>query len=144
MRFTSLALLSILFAGVAYAGELRAYQGGKLVRMDSVACSAGQASANESPNSNQASAKVPEESQSRCQEYVLESDQVVYRIRPRDPRHPALLPVGEFAQFRLDKGKMMLRVESVGEKERAYNVISISPRGDSTADAAPVRLNHLQ
>jgi hypothetical protein len=32
---------------------------------------------------------------------VLQTDKMVYRIRPRDEKHPALLPVGEQAQFRL-------------------------------------------
>jgi hypothetical protein len=32
-----------------------------------------------------------------CQEYVLKSDRLIYRIRPRDDKHPALLPVGESA-----------------------------------------------
>jgi len=37
-----------------------------------------------------------------CQEYVVESDKMSYRIRPRDEKHPALLPVGEKAQFRME------------------------------------------
>jgi hypothetical protein len=67
-----------------------------------------------------------------------------YRIRPRDAKHPVLLPVGERAQFRLDKDKMLLRVEDLDSKEREYIVVSMTPRGDSTADASPARLNHLQ
>jgi hypothetical protein len=80
-----------------------------------------------------------------CQEYVLESERVIYRIRPRDEKHPVLLPVGEQAQFRLQKDKMLLRVEDLDGKEREYIVVSMTPRSDSnTADATPVRLNHLQ
>ena len=129
----------------ANAGEPKAYQGGKLLRMDSVACAASQSSSNNEAKSNhQANEKNSFTRQSLCQEYVLQADQVVYRIRPRDAKHPALLPIGEFAQFRLDKNKMLLRVQYLDNKEHQYNVISISPRGDSTADAAPVHLNHLQ
>jgi hypothetical protein len=145
MRSTSLVLALTLLAVSVYAGEPRAYQGGKLLRMDSVACTASQSSANNEANSNhQASEKSSLTRQSLCQEYVLQADQVVYRLRPRDVKHPALLPIGEFAQFRLNKNKMILRVESLDNKEHEYNVISISPRGDSTADASPVHLNHLQ
>ena len=79
------------------------------------------------------------------QEYVLESERVIYRIRPRDEKHPVLLPVGEQAQFRLQKDKMLLRVEDLDGKEREYIVVSMTPRSDSnTADATAVRLNHLQ
>jgi hypothetical protein len=79
-----------------------------------------------------------------CQEYVIQTDQVLYRIRPKDDKHPLLLPIGQNAQFRLEKNKMLLRVEGEG-KEREYVVVSIKPRADSAAaDASPARVNHLQ
>ena len=79
-----------------------------------------------------------------CQEYVVQTDQVEYHIRPTDEKHPALLPVGQNAQFRLEKNKMLLRMEGADTKEREYVVVSIKPRSQSTADANPARLNHLQ
>ena len=70
---------------------------------------------------------------------------MIYRIRPREEKHPVLLPVGDQAQFRLAKDKMMLRVEDLDGKEREYLVVSMTPRSDaSTADATPIHLNHLQ
>ena len=69
---------------------------------------------------------------------------MVYRIRPKDEKHPALLPVGELAQFRLEKDKLLLRVEDLDNKEREYIVVSMTPRADSTADARPVQLKHAQ
>jgi hypothetical protein len=63
-----------------------------------------------------------------CQEYVLQTDTLVYHLRPRDEKHPALLPIGEHAQFRLDKDKMILRVEDLDSKDRDYTVTSIAPR----------------
>ena len=79
-----------------------------------------------------------------CQEYVLQTEKTVYRIRPRDEKHPVLLPVGEQAQFRLEKDKMLLRLESADPKEHEYIVVSMQPRSESTADATPVKANHLQ
>jgi len=79
-----------------------------------------------------------------CQEYLLQTDTMIYRIRPRDAKHPVLLPVGEQAQFRLEKDKMMLRVEDLDSKEREYLVVSMTLRVDTKADASPSRLNHLQ
>jgi len=55
-----------------------------------------------------------------------------------------LLPIGQSAQFRLEKNKMLLRIEGIDSKEREYLVLSIKPRGYSSADARPARLNHLQ
>jgi hypothetical protein len=69
---------------------------------------------------------------------------VVYRIRPKDDKHPVLLPVGASAQFRLDKDKMLVRVEQLDSKEREFVIVSVKPLGDNSADATPARVNHLQ
>src|SRR5260370_19007645 len=66
-----------------------------------------------------------------CQEYVLQSDSVIYRIRPRDEKHPALLPIGETAQFRIEKDKLILRVPEANDKEREDTVVSMTPRADA-------------
>jgi len=134
MRGKSLVLASLLLAATAYGKEPKAYQDGKLLQMDSVQCGTDE-------NTKKGKGKTRD---LLCQEYVVETDQVVYRVRPRDEKHPLLLPIGQNAQFRLEKNRMLLRVEGLDNKEREYVVMSIKPRGDSTADATPARLNHLQ
>src|ERR1700751_2073153 len=136
----------VLVASVAYAKEPKPHQSGKLLQMESVACgvdeNSGKSLAGELIGTDSAHKKTHE---LLCQEYVLQSERVIYRIRPRDEKHPVLLPVGEQAQFRLEKDKMVLRVEDLDNKDREYVVVSMTPRADSsTADAAPSRLNHLQ
>src|SRR5215831_4757437 len=71
-----------------------------------------------------------------CQQYVVQSDSVIYTIRPKDDKHPALLPIGEQARFRLDKDKILLRVEDGDEKEREYLVVSMTPN-DGSAQNCP-------
>jgi hypothetical protein len=140
-------ILCVLFlASVAYAREPKAYQTGKLLQMDSVSCGVdekdGKSLAGEMLGTDSGHKKTQE---LLCQEYVLQADNVIYRIRPRDAKHPILLPVGERAQFRLQKDKMLLRVEDLDNKEREYTVVSMTPRTDaSTADATGQRVNHLQ
>ena len=73
-----------------------------------------------------------------CQEYILKSDRLIYRIRPKDEKHPTLLPVGESAEFRIHKDKMLLRVPESDGKEREYIVVSMTPRAD-TSDAQAAR-----
>lgn len=145
MRSKSLVLASILLAATAYAKEPKAYQSGKLLQMDSVQCGVeekdGKSFASEMIGSDSSHKKTHE---LLCQEYVVQTDQVVYRIRPKDDKHPVLLPIGQSAQFRLDKNRLLLRVEGFDSKEREYVVVSVKPRGESTADASPARLNHLQ
>jgi len=133
MRGKLLVLVSLLLAATAYAKDLKAYQDGTVLQMDSVQC-----------GEDTKDAKKGKTHELLCQEYVLQTDQVIYRIRPKDDKHPVLLPVGERAQFRLEKVKMLLRVESLDGKEREFVVVSVKPRGDSAADASPSHLNHLQ
>jgi hypothetical protein len=145
MRFKSLMLATLLLAAAAYAKEPRAYLSGKLLQMDSVQCGVDEKDAKSFAGEIIGTDSGHKKTQQLlCQEYVLQAEKVVYRIRPRDEKHPALLPVGDQAQFRLEKDKMLLRVEGLDSKEREYIVVSMTPRGDSSADASPARSNHLQ
>ena len=146
MRSKWMMCVILGLASAAYAKEPKPYQTGKLLQMDSVPCGTAEKDAKsfagEMLGTDSGNKKTQEV---LCQEYVLQAARVIYRIRPRDEKHPVLLPVGEQAQFRLQKDKMMLRVEDLDGKEREYIVVSMTPRADSsTADAAPSRLNHLQ
>ena len=126
----------VLLASVAYAKEPKPHQSGKLLQMDSVACgvdeNSGKSFAGEMLGTDSAHKKTHE---LLCQEYVLQSERVIYRIRPRDEKHPVLLPVGEQAQFRMEKDKMILRVEDMDNKDREYVVVSMTPREDNSAKA---------
>jgi hypothetical protein len=74
-----------------------------------------------------------------CQEYILKSDRLIYRIRPKDDKHPTLLPVGESAEFRIHKDKMLLRVPEADGKEREYVVVSMTPRVDAAEARATAK-----
>ena len=146
MRSKWMLCIVLGVASAALAKDPKPYQTGKLLQMDSVQCGTAEKNstsvAGEMLGTDSGSKKTQEV---LCQEYVLQSEHVIYRIRPRDEKHPALLPVGDQAQFRLQKDKMLLRVEDLDSKEREYIVVSMTPRSDSTsADATPSHLNHLQ
>jgi hypothetical protein len=129
-------VLALAAAGNANAKDPMPYQTGKLLQMDSVKCGV------DAKNSNSGDTRTQE---LLCQEYVLQADSVNYRIRPRDEKHPVLLPVGNRAQFRIRKDKMVLRTEDFSGKEREYRVVSITPRSEaSSADSSTIQLNHLQ
>ncbi len=66
-------------------------------------------------------------------------DRLIYRIRPKDDKHPALLPVGESAEFRIHKDKMLLRVPESDGKEREYIVVSMTPRADAVEARAATK-----
>jgi len=127
----------LVFAGVCAAKEHTDYQKGTLLRMDSSSCGlqekGGKSVTGELIGTDSQSKKTQEV---LCQEYVLQTDKVVYRIRPKDDKHPALLPIGETAQFRIHKDKMILKVAESDDKEREYIVVSMTPRQDAPPQTA--------
>ena len=86
------------------AKDAPAYEKGVLIQMESSSCGyaekdgktiAGEIFGTDGQHKN---TKVV-----MCQEYVLQTERVTYRIRPKDDKHPVLLRVGETAQFRIHK-----------------------------------------
>ena len=125
-------LLTVTFA---VAGD-KSYQTGSLKEMTSVECGVDQKSGTSfvgdligTDNAHTQARKT------FCNEYVLETAQTVYHIRPREQKNPALLPVGQTAQFRMKKDRMVLRVPEGDNKEREYDVVSMAPvdKGQQTA-----------
>jgi hypothetical protein len=127
----------LLFAGVCAAKEHADYQKGMLLRMDSTSCGmqekGSKSFTGEILGTDGQSKKTQE---MLCQEYVLQTERVVYRIRPKDDKHPALLPIGETAQFRIHKDKLILKVAEADGKEREYVVVSMTPRQEAAAQVA--------
>jgi hypothetical protein len=137
MKTTCGVLILLACASIGAAKERGDYQTGKILQMDSAACGVQEKGsktvAGEIFGTNGEHKKTQE---LLCQEYTLQSDRVVYRIRPKDDKHPALLPVGETAHFRLHKDKLILQVPEADGKERDYIVVSMTPRKDTTSQTA--------
>ena len=121
----------VLLASLARAKEPKTHQSGTLLQMDSAECgvdeNSGKSVMGEIVGTDSAHKKTRA---LLCQEYLLQSDKVIYRIRPRDEKHPVLLMVGQQAQFRIQRDKMLLQVEDGDSKEREYSVVSMTPRQD--------------
>jgi len=135
MRTATAAAMFFAVAMLAQAKEPPAYEKAVLVQMDSSACGytekdgktvAGEIFGTDGQHKNT--------KQLLCQEYVLQTDRITYRIQPKDDKHPVLLPVGETAQIRIHKDKMLLRVPEADGKEREYIVVSMTPRTDVAAN----------
>jgi hypothetical protein len=130
-RIFTLATLALV-ALPLQAKDKPAYEKGVLMQMESSSCGyaekdgktlAGEILGTDGQHKNT--------KQVLCQEYTLQTDRVTYRIRPRDDKHPALLPIGETAEFRIHKDKLLLRVIESDDKEREYQVVSMTPRTDA-------------
>ena len=118
---------ALLFAtSSAFGKDPVFHQPGTITNMDAVECgvdeNSGKSFAGEVLGTDSAHKKTRE---LLCQEYVLKTERVIYRIRPRDEKHPVLLPVGERAEFRIKKDKLLLAVPELDGKERKYSVTSM-------------------
>ena len=125
-QFLVVAFVVAIF-GRAEAKTEHVYDRGTLAEMSSVSCGYEEKSAKgftgvllgtDSAHKNMR--------ETLCQEYVLKSDHVIYRIRPRDEKKMELLPVGERAQFRIKKDRMLIVLPET-EKEREFTVVSMTP-----------------
>ena len=130
-----LAFAVLLLASLAQAQDAKKYRTGQLLQMESLQCTVFE---NPSSAANAADATI-------CQEYVVQGDDVLFHLRPKDTKHAVLLPVGKEVGYRIDEDRFFLRTSTDGKKEREYLVVSIESRGrsDSTVQTA-MKLNHLQ
>ena len=132
MKRILLPALILVASCTASAKDKPAYQNGLLLQMDSAACGSeekgGSTVTGEILGTDGEHKKTQE---LLCQEYILQTDRLIYRIRAKSEKHPALLPIGETAQFRLHKGELLLRSPEAGGKEREYIVVSMTPRSDA-------------
>ncbi len=134
--FTSVLMLCCL----AEAKEAKFYQKGTLLQMEAVSCGY-----EEKDGAGIAGTILGSDSEHKkthdllCQEYVLRGEQVVYRIRSKEEKHPVLLPVGESVQFRIKKDRLLLLAPEVDNKEREFLVTSMLPREDKTSAAVSTK-----
>jgi hypothetical protein len=132
VKATAIAMALLCGATICVAKAHDNYEKGTLLRMDSKSCGTQENASNTVAGEILGTDGQKKKTQEvLCQEYVLQGERVVYHIRPKDDKHPALLPIGETAQFRVRKDKLLVRVPEADGKEREYIVVSMSPRTDA-------------
>jgi hypothetical protein len=71
-----------------------------------------------------------------CPQYLLRTDDMDYRVRPTNLKHPDVLPIGHEVTFKIKKDRMYLNVPDSSIKSGApYQVVSIEPTGAPAQDA---------
>lgn len=137
MIAVKMVALALLAAPILFAKDAPSYDKASLLSMESSTCGtaekAGKTVTGEILGTDSSRKQTQEV---LCQEYVLQSDRIVYRIRPNDQKHPVLLPVGESVEFRIHKDKLYLRDPEGDKKEREYVVLSMQPRAQARDVAA--------
>lgn len=129
-----LAFTVLLLAALAQAQDPKKYHSGRLLQMESLQCTVFE---NQSSAAQASDATV-------CQEYVVQGDEVLFHLRPRDTKRPVFLPVGKEVGYRIDEGKFYLLLTG-DRKEHQYVVVSMEARDRSqrTVESA-MKINHLQ
>lgn len=75
-----------------------------------------------------------------CEQYVVRTDTMNYRIRQEVPKKVNLLPVGQEIYFRVKKNRMLVRGYTLNGKkikDQEYVVISQNQRMSAEAPGAP-------
>lgn len=138
MKKVSLVVMLLVAAYSVLAKDKPAYEKGVLLQMDSSSCGYSEKDAKTLTGEILGTDSQHKKTQEvLCQNYILQSKRITYRIRPKDDKHPALLPIGETAEFRIHKDKLVLRVPEADGKEREYLVLSMTPRSE-IAETRPV------
>jgi len=71
-----------------------------------------------------------------CPQYLLRTDNMDYRIRPMDLKHPVVLPVGQEVVFKIRKDRMLVKDPEGDHKMRDYEVVSMEPTNPAGENAA--------
>ena len=132
----AVAVLVLAFAPLGLAKDPPSYDKGTLLSMDSSSC--GMAEKGSKTLAGEVLGTDGEHKQTQevlCQEYVLQGERILYRIRPMNTKHPNLLPVGDTVQYRIRKDKMYVLDREGDSKEREFTVISMQVRQQAEKDA---------
>jgi hypothetical protein len=62
-----------------------------------------------------------------CPQYMLLSDDMEYHVRPKDHKHPIILPVGKESEFKIHKDVMEMSIPDGDHKRRRYQVVAMKP-----------------
>jgi hypothetical protein len=71
-----------------------------------------------------------------CPQYLLRTDDMDYRIRPMNLKHPEVLPIGHEIVFKIKKDRMLLKVPDGDKKMRAYQVVAMEPASSATQNTS--------
>lgn len=130
--YIALGTLALLASSALFAKDPPSYDKGILLSMQSTMCGTaendGKSVAGEILGTDSGHRNTHEV---LCQEYILQSEHITYHIRPKDDKHPLLLPIGQAVQFRIHRDKMYLRDPEGDQKEHEYTVVSMEMRQDA-------------
>ena len=73
-----------------------------------------------------------------CPQYLVRTDDMDYEIRPKDMKHPEMLPIGQEVEIKLKKDHMDVKLPD-GGKTLSYIVVSMQPANQGGAVSGAAR-----
>lgn len=137
MRRTLVAV--VVLGAILSAKEVPRNHRGVLLRMESVPC--GGAESNAISNAVFGTPTAGDTREERfCAEYILRSEGLLYRIRQKARKGPTLLPIGQAAQFRIEKDRVLLQVEGFDRKVHEFFVMAMEPEDAAGTCGRPLEV----
>ena len=132
-------VLTLLAAAPLYAGGKKKNQQERamLEKMEAVPCGAKQKGLS-GLGSFWASVGITDvhSTEKRCPQYLLRTDDMDYRVRPMNMKHPEVLPIGQEVVFKIKKDRMLLKVPEGDKKMRPYEVVAMEPASSGTQNTS--------
>jgi len=130
----ALSLFALSSALPGFAGDKKHVQRAMIEKMEAVPCGAkehgltglGSVWASVGITSVNSDEKL-------CPQYMLHTDDMEYHIRPKDHKHPVLLPIGQEGEFKIHKDVIEMRIADGDRKQRRYQVVAMKPIDHSDA-----------
>ena len=132
-------VLTLLAAAPLYAGGKKKNQQERamLEKMEAVPCGAKQKGLS-GMGSFWASVGITDvhSTEKLCPQYLLRTDDMDYRVRPMNMKHPEVLPIGQEVVFKIKKDRMLLKVPEGDKKMRSYEVVAMEPASHGTQNTS--------
>jgi len=74
-----------------------------------------------------------------CPQYLVRTDDIDYRIRPMNMKHPVILPIGHEVVLKLKKDRMLVRAPDGDKKMGEYEVVGMEAVAPSTTENASTK-----
>jgi len=139
-----LALLLLVLVAPSTAGKKKNQPDrGMLEKMDAVPCGA-KTKGLSGLGSFWASLGITDvhSTEKMCPQYLVRTDEMDYRIRPMNMKHPAILPIGHEVVVKMKKDRMLVKVPDGDKKMREYEVVGIEPAAPPAENALAKSVSH--
>jgi len=137
----ALVLMALLVAPTGASAKKKSPDRAMLEKMEAVPCGAKQKGL-AGLGSFWASVGITDihSDEKMCPQYLLRTDDMDYKVRPMNMKHPLVLPVGHKVIYKISKDRMFIRAPDGDDKSvkkmQAYEVVAAEPTAPAGQNAS--------